>query len=485
MEIQKWKKEMAYIVNTIHKEDRFDLVRLYKSLRKSGEWFIARNAIEEGTLFKVLLESGSCMELQFFRFYTLLTSYGEEGRQVLVNKTESIREEYKTLEGYAIAMKENKLGVGAPYPEEFKNVMQALRPGELIVFDRGISYAEIKKEEDTAYLKKACSKTDAASASDFVSLFKNYKTTEVDTGDKISLQRFWNLVGNKDTYSMNARVEALSDAQLLINKCAGTLAAGQTKKLDFGVIVFHVKRSRLKKVLKWYSGNGESIDEDTVKVMIAWLNAAPVITEFKRADNNAVHDFNDRMIKESLESLYRKKDYATAYRLVSEYCRKEKGSLSVSQTSYVKNGMKYGGVSFLFTQDDVFKLEYPDGDFTKDAASIKKADIKEFTTFCEEKYNDSFISLKNEKIAAIREQYKSAPENVMEKVAEHAAMRELEETIPDIDVSIVEQDVSTLADSFKEQDSSLAARFENAKEVSGAEAKGEINKERKVEEECL
>lgn len=487
MGISRWQKEMTYIVNLVRQEDRFNLILLYEKLKKSGEWFIARSTIEEGTLFKVLLESGSCMELQFYRNYTLLVSYGEEGRQVLVDRTDSIQKDYRTLEGYMIAMKENHFGIGAPYPEKFKDIVLGMNPGELIVFDRGISYAEMKKEEETVYLKKTCPKIEHPENIDFKTLFKSYKTIEVNPYDRISLQRYWNRVCNTNTGSMTARIEVLSNAQLLINQCAGTISAGQTKKLDFGVIVFHVKRSRIKHILKWYLDNGESIDENTVKIMIAWLNAAPVITEFKRNDNNAVYDFNDTLIKGNLEELYRKKDYATAYRLISEYCKKEKGSLSVSQTSYVKNGMKYGGVSFLFTKDDVFKLEYPDGDFTKDAASIKKAGMDEFIKFCEEKYNDSFLSLKNEKMAEIKAQYKSAPEEIMEKVAETEAKREMEMSGHDIDmqIGIAEQDVSSLADSFNKQDVSLSERFKNAKEMTEAGKNTNQEHERTAEEECL
>ena len=90
-------------------------------------------------------------------------------------------------------------------------------------------------------------------------------------------------------------------------------------------------------------------------------------------------------------------------------------------------------------------------------------------------------------MAEIKAQYKSAPEEIMEKVAETEAKREMEMSGHDIDmqIGIAEQDVSSLADSFNKQDVSLSERFKNAKEMTEAGKNTNQEHERTAEEECL
>lgn len=471
MRISSWKKEMSVAVREQRTSDLFDISALYHTLTDIAEKHIRINDMEEGRLFKVMLEDNSRLEFQFYKTGCSVISYGESGREVLISKEDMINGDITQLKAYEEKMKENVVGIGSPFPNRFKQMISSVSPGELLVFGNGKAYACMDEDPAAKYLKPACRKTDL-SFTPFIDLFKAYKTIRLHTDDWMEMQLFWSKVCEKDSDDLVARISSFTRAQETINRCTGSLGAGQTKKIDFGIISFHVKRSRLSKEYKWYLDNGKEIGSETVKTIICWLDAAPVVTDFKRSDNNAILSFNDSLIKEKLNSLYKKKQYAVAYQLVNEYCAVNKGTLKVSMKSLVPEKDQYVGKSIVFSKDGAFMLLYPDGDFTKDAASVIPATEQDFISFCQLKYDESYIYIKNEKMAEIREQYRNAPEELAEKVAERATERTMEVSETDMGLEVAEDDVSTLIESFS---SDLNERFAEAAEWANQPTVGGVD----------
>lgn len=462
MRISSWKKEMSMCVREQRRVDRFNISALYLALIDISKKYMSMNTMEEGKLFKVMLEDNSRLEFQFYKSGGCLIAYSVRGREVIVSKEDMETGNITELKNYEGKMKENNIGIGSPFPDRFKQIVKGILPGELLVFGNGKAYACIDEDPVAKRLKPSCKKTDLNN-NPFIDLFKSYKTVTLHTEDWMEMQLFWSKVCDSDDDNLVVRIGSLTRAQETINKCTGGLSAGQTKKIDFGIISFHVKRSRLSKEYKWYLDNGKEIACETVKIIICWLNTAPVITDFKRNDNNAVLCFNDSLIKNKLNHLYKKKQYDVAYKLIMEYCTENKGTLKVSVKSLISDKEQYVGKSIVFTKDGAFSLLYPDGDFTKDAASVTKAAEQEFIEFCQQKYDESYIYIKNEKMAEIREQYRNAPEELAEKVAERATEMSLENTEADMGIEVAEEDVSTLVESFA---TDLENRFAEAAECA-------------------
>ena len=305
MRISSWKKEMSVVVRNQKAADRFDISALYHTLTDIAEKHIRINDMEEGRLFKVMLEDNSRLEFQFYKTGCSVISYGESGREVLISKEDMTNGDITQLKAYEEKMKEKGAGIGSPFPNRFKQVIDSVSPGELLVFGNGKAYACMDEDPAAKYLKPACRKTDL-SFMPFIDLFKAYKTIRLHTDDWMEMQMFWSKVCEKDSDDLVARISSFTRAQETINRCTGSLGAGQTKKIDFGIISFHVKRSRLSKEYKWYLDNGKEIGSETVKTIICWLDAAPVVTDFKRSDNNAVLSFTDSLIKEKPKNNFRR-----------------------------------------------------------------------------------------------------------------------------------------------------------------------------------
>lgn len=453
-DIPLWKKEMEYVFKNTVNESKFNLLHLYKRLEviSRNNWDTP-NGMKDGDTFAVRLENNNILLFRFYeREVEVILKKGEEFSRTLVSRPDSAYRDFKTLKKFEAENQRSNMGMGVSYPKKLKRFLADLKPGEVLVFDKGNAYVCVDKEDQYIQLKRTCSSFEEGFS--FKQLFSSYYTFNINMEKDADIQRFYEQVKTPTTDAVNVRIELLTTAQEIMNKCMSGLGPGKSKTVDFGPIMFHIKRARLSKAIKWYSDKGELIPDINVKIAIAWLNKAPVITTFSRKETNAILDFNDSVVKNHIETLYACGNFKEAFRIMQSYCMLNNGSLAIKLKTYMRGkGMKYKGYSYVFTSKGLFMLEYADGDFTKDPSSVKRATEEMFYDFCEAKYDDAYKVIQNSKKNEIMQKYPNATKEMAEKIADLATKYTLEKTgslIQETDFD-VEQDIGAFLDSYEDK----------------------------------
>ena len=142
-----------------------------------------------------------------------------------------------------------------------------------------------------------------------------------------------------------------------------------------------------------------------------------------------------------------------AYREAVDYiqglCLKN-GSMELDMNSYVKNGESYEAVSYVFkrTEDNdvkISKVTYTDNDFDKNIKSIKPISVNEIVAYCQQKYDENFVYIKNQILEECFEKFPNWQNDMYKELVDKLAKEKTDKmNIFDTKIDHVKDDVSAL-----------------------------------------
>jgi len=359
--------------------------------------------MKEGDSFTVPLENGAFLKQIFYKDYSVLRLKRPNMEESeVISKKDSYKKEYSYLLGYTNALEDSQLGIGPRFPNDFLRTLRNIKAGQVLIFENGKSYVCEYNKDNVLRLVKTSDDVYVP----HISEFQKSEAFSVNLTDNIGIQHLYAQMRNMYTDDVEFRTTTTYKAQELLNKCLAGLDK-QTKVLQIGPNKIRVKKSVFGKNLVYYDENGTKISEDSVKVLLGWLNAAPVITEFDRKQYTEKSFFDDTMFKSDLSLFLSAEEFHIASGAIETYM-KENGNedLSIKFHSYDKNAT---AVSFIFKHVDnkikIYKAIYQDNDYSKDVKTIKEASFSEFETFCKQKYNEhqSFVKTDINDVSVLKE----------------------------------------------------------------------------------
>lgn len=446
--MQTWEYSMTSAMRVAMKQNKFNILNLYIKLEKASKKYLESGEMKNGDVFFIPLEDGAFLEQKFYDKYSTLSLINPDKTAIMViSEQDSITQEYRYLLGYSQALKNSGLGIGARYPEKLPQILKEIKIGQVLVFDNGRSFVCEKNENGFLQLVRTSDTTNIP----HISAFKDSERISVLLYDNISLQHFYAQVRDDYNDDVRFRITTTYKAQEILNQCLAGLDKN-TKLLKIGPNEIRVKRNFLSKELSFYNKNGTKVPEESIKLMLGWLDAAPVITEFKRKNHTAETEFNDNMIRSDFDTLFSLEGYEEAYTLIAGYCKQNEKDLSINFNSYIDGE----AVSFIFKYENdvchIYKANFANNNYNSEPTSIKEVSDKEFIAFCEVKYNETFIRVHNDIKNEILQTYPQYHGEFLDKVINNLTEKKIkEEKLFSPEITPIREDLSTLIESLEEQ----------------------------------
>jgi len=451
--MKEWEKELETLTRAYANTEKWNLNGWFVEADHRMKKYFQTGELKNGDSYILLMDSGVCLELRLYDKYSELNEIDSDMKiSPLVTKQQSFNKELDVLQGYSMSLKALKGGIGKPYPPQLRDYLKKISSSQVLTFENGLSFVCTGRDGDKIFLKevfKNVTRTTDLSAE------LNGRSFFIDLSYREDIQKFYNLVRNRSTDSFVGRLEVIDVSWQRINAWTSGLDSRNSRKIELGPVELHVRKSAISNKLKWTDENGKAVSEENVKFLAAWLSTAPVVTEYKRSNDDYVNRYNDNALQGELENAYKSGDYDKAYKLLAAYCKKNGQSLKVTTKSYVAKDSGYKAEAFIFTVDGdepaVFKATFENNDITKDFSSIEKSSAKEFIDFCAEKYNDTYINIKNDKALEIVTTHKDAPEWLVDKISSDLARWQMGrlEFEADIQVSAPEKSFDAIIESYK------------------------------------
>lgn len=446
--LKDWELQMYSAMRVAMNESKFDVLNLYLKMEKASKEFLENKQMKEGDSFAIPMEDGAYFEMKFHRKYSTLDLINPNKTIIhAITEENSYKNEYRYLQGYSQALKNNNMGIGPHFPENLKTFLKNVKPGEVLVFDNGKSFV-CEKNDGNVKLVQTSNNTTIPN----ISAFMDSKNYIINTGSDISIQNFYANVRDNYNDDIRCRVTTSNKAQELINRCYAGLDS-KTKKVKIGPNEFRVKKSMISKEMKWFDKEGNQIPEEKVKVLLGWLDTAPTLMDFERDEKDPRNEFDDNMVRAEVDKLFEQGEFDSAQQLLSNYCLLNNEELAINIKSYIQNNGTYEATSFIFRNENdeckIFKVTYENNDFTKDPASIQSVDIDEFIKFCEAKYDEKFIRIENDIKAEILKKYPKYHGQFFEKAVHEIAEKEMSHDIfIEQEITKVRKDISHLTKSY-------------------------------------
>ena len=448
--MKSWEFSMTSAMRTAMRQNRFDTLNLYLKLEKASKKYLENGEMKEGDSFKIPLENGAFLEQFFYKDYSTLNLIRPTKEiTTVISKESSIKQEYEYLLGYTDALEDSGMGIGARFPEFFRTALKEVKPGQVLVFDNGRSY--VCTENDQFQLKLV--RTSETIKIPHISEFQNSESHDVSLTSDISIQNFYTKLRDDYNDDVRFRMTTTYNAQEMLNKLTAGLDK-QARVLQIGPNRITVKKKFLSKGLSFYNEKNEKISEESVKIALAWLKAAPVVTEFVRKDKPSPHqEFDDNMLRANLDKLFANKEFDLAGHLIGNYCEQNKQDLSINFSSYVNGNAT--SFSFRCEEDGVklYRITYEDNDFTSEPTKIERVSFKEFKDFCTKKYDDTFIRIENDIKNELLKKYPQYHGKFLDKVISDLAEKKIEqEKLISPEITITRCDISNLIESMETND---------------------------------
>lgn len=447
--MKNWEFSMTSAMRIAMQQDKYDALNLYLKLEKASKKYLASGDMKEGDSFVVPLEDGAFLRQEFYNKYSTLTLINPNKKEIVaISEEDSYKNEYRYLLGYSQALENSQLGIGPRHNTEFAKALREVKAGQVLVFDNGRSYVCQYNKEDVLRLVRTSNTTKIP----YLSEFKNSEAFSINLTDNIGIQKFYAEIRDPYNDDVRCRITTTYKAQELLNKYTAGLDK-QTKVLQIGPNKIRMKKSWTSKQISYYDEQGNKVPEEQVKILLGWLNAAPVVTEFQRSQSTPKQEFDDNMARADIDMLFAGKQYAIAANVIDTCCQESKQDLAVNFTSYVENKNGFEAVSFVFKYKDgdtrLYKITYKDNDFSKEPESIQPVGYEEFENFCQKKYNDSLVYIKNQIKDEILPKFPQYHGAFLDRVIENIAKRRLKEehTITP-QIAIAREDVSNLLESY-------------------------------------
>ena len=425
MSISAWEASMWSAVRTAAREDRFDLLNLYLKLEKASKKYIATGEMEEGSSFRVPLETGTFLKVSFYKNCSTIDVEMPDGRtEVAVSKADSFQREYRYLEAMSAALcpdsreksAQDALGIGAKAPAEFCNALASAVVGDVFVFDNGRAFVC----EESVGSFRTFAKTSGSSKTPHVSEMGASERFTVNTEYPASVQRAYRLV--KDSYSCDVKmkVTTVTAARQILNSLFAD--AESTKVVTLGPNRIVAQKSATEKGMVYFNETGDRLSERQVLLTLAWLEANPNKIEISRcAPPSPAQKFDDSMLVRTVDELMARKMYQDAVGVVKGYVLLNGGVLEVDMRSFVKDEEGYEAVSYLFKRENdgelsITEVRYEGNDFSKEIASVRRVGEESVVAYCSRKYDEKFSHIKSMVVENALEQFPKWKGEFFEKV---------------------------------------------------------------------
>lgn len=441
-----WQASMWSAVRTAERESHYDLLNLYLKLEKKSKSLLASGEMSEGDLFCVPLETGQTMKIRFYKDYSTVDMQQPNGLvDNAISKQDSYRKEYRYLLATSRALEASHYGIGAKASKEFHQVMSEAKVGDVFVFDRGQSYVCAGIFDKYKDFRKTCGVSNKPN----VKCIAEADHFSVDITNELSIQEAFREVKDPYTNDIKMKITSLTDARGILNSLLADIET--TKEIDLGPNKIVAQKNREGKGLVYFDSTGKQIPEEKVLLTLAWLEARPnEITVNRIGPEFPVDEFDTIISKRTIDSLMAKHAYREAVDYIQGLCLKN-GSMELDMNSYVKNGESYEAVSYVFkkTEDNdvkISKVTYVDNDFDKNIKSIKPISVNEIVTYCQQKYDENFVYIKNQILEECFEKFPDWQSDMYKELVEKLAKEKTDKvSIFDTKINHVKDDVSALA----------------------------------------
>lgn len=441
-----WQASMWSAVRTAERESHYDLLNLYLKLEKKSKSLLANGEMSEGDLFCVPLETGQMMKIHFYKDYSTVDMQQPDGRiSIAINKNDSYKKEYRYLQATTDAIETQELGIGAKASKEFHQVMSEAKVGDVFVFDRGQAYVCAGIFDKYKDFRKTCGISNKPN----VKCIEEADHFSVDITSDLSIQKAFREVKDPYTNDIKMKITSLTDARGILNSLLADIET--TKEIDLGPNKIVAQKNREGKGLVYFDSTGKQIPEEKVLLTLAWLEARPnEITVNRIGPEFPVDEFDTIIYKRTIDSLMAKHAYREAVDYIQGLCLKN-GSMELDMNSYVKNGESYEAISYVFkkTEDNdvkISKVTYVDNDFNKNIKSIESTSINEIVTYCQQKYDENFVYIKNQILEECFEKFPDWQSDMYKDLVEKLAKEKTDKmSIFDTKIDHVKDDVSALA----------------------------------------
>ncbi len=377
-----WKTICNRIIKEhIQKNDQ-DLIDLFKDMDRSMQKCFEDGKISNNSTYNIYLTNQNYLKFTFYEWYTLVDFCTGSNKICLISENNYHSHNYHRLKNLEDEIKKLNVRLGINVPKKLISCLKEVEPGELITFSSGASFACFDKQKQILTIKECCNLTNRD-----LNVFKIYDETEayrLDADNIKSIYRFYEKISSQGPTDALRKCEVSTKPQQIINKYTNDLDDERLRALKFGPFKVRATRSPGKKQLLWYDDFGNKITALDVKIMIAWLNTTPIITDFirKEESDNAADTVYDEKVKALLEQMYAQNRFKDIYNIISEYCKKQKGNLNITLKTYnaSKKGFEAVGFSFLCENDTVkvFKLQYEENNINNDISNISPTSINDF-----------------------------------------------------------------------------------------------------------
>lgn len=441
-----WQASMWSAVRTAERESHYDLLNLYLKLEKKSKSLLASGEMNEGDLFCVPLETGQMMKIRFYKDYSTVDMQQPNGLvDNAISRQDSYRKEYRYLLATSRALEASHYGIGAKASKEFYQVMSEAKVGDVFVFDRGQSYVCAGIFDKYKDFRKTCGISNKPN----INCIAEADHFSVDVTNALSIQEAFREVKDPYTNDIKMKITSLTDARGVLNSLLADIET--TKEINLGPNKIVAQKNREGKGLVYFDSTGKQIPEEKVLLTLAWLEARPnEITVDRIGPEFPVDEFETILSKRTIDEFMAKHAYREAVDYIQGLCLKN-GSMELDMNSYVKNGESYEAVSYVFkkTEDNnvkISKVTYVDNDFDKNIKSIEPTSINEIVTYCQQKYDENFVYIKNQILEECFEKFPDWQSDMYKELVEKLAKEKTDKmNIFDTKIDHVKEDVSVLA----------------------------------------
>lgn len=423
-----WQAVCNRIVQEHKKTNDQDLMDLFKDMDRSMQVYFEDKKIANNSMYNVYMSDQSVLKFIFFEWYTTLYHIKKGNESCIVSENNYHSRNYAKLRDLENKIRTENMHLGIYIPPKFIKCLKDIEPGELLTFSNESTYACFDHQKDILTLKQCCRMSKATD--NIFELYDRSKNYRINTASNDDIYNFYSDITEAEPVLSYRKADISTRPQELLNKYTNDLDGDKLRKFQFGPFKVRATRSNDKKKLLWYDDMGNRISQLDVKIMIAWLDTTPIVTDFQREDSDTEDSADtvyDEKVKALLEQLYASGRFKDLYNVIGGYCKKQNGRLNITLRTYnaTKRGFEAVGFSFVYKNNavKVFKLQYENNNINNDILSVSPTSIDEFEEMCKNK-KENYKSFVKDKV---KENIKhKAPNQKLDLIADIIAQNRIE-----------------------------------------------------------
>ena len=412
-----------------------DITGLYLKLEKIFERYFKQGQAQIGDEFSFEIGLGATIHLKFYENATEIIGLNhineQEVKEILLSKEDSAKKEYSTLKGFGQSLRLAGLAIGPHYTEHFYQVLDNLKPGQMISFEEGRTYVcKNKNGAKIELLEVFSGNIEDIQLKNFIC---ENKPIILNLHNDSIIQLFYQINRKGNTHSSENDIIVLDKFRVKTKEIESDVSVMHSKTVDLGPVSFVIKQKILDKCPKWYI-KGAQISRDTASFIMAYLSTNPTITKYIRKESSEEKTALDAEHQLTIEKLLNNKEFETAYQEMCDYTKKNQKDLTIYTKTFIKKENKYIATALIFKDGKAYLAEFPNGYYKASPDNLQSLSLPQFKFWCEQKYNDTHQIVFSKTLEEIQQKYSAVNENILKNqihVSEKITEKKLKE-IPDI-----------------------------------------------------